>query len=54
MSEDCEVCKMLTEYFLKNNPERKGYAMCEKCISDAGIVPIQLLYDPYESSEPPK
>lgn len=42
----CSVCKDLTEYFLKHNPDRKGYALCQKCMLEQGIVPLDLLYDP--------
>lgn len=38
--EECKTCKELTEYFLSNNPGRKGQALCDKCIEAWGIVPL--------------
>lgn len=42
----CEICRKLTEHFLKNNLDRKGSALCEKCMDRAGITPVSLPYEP--------
>lgn len=28
---ECNTCKNMTEWYLKENPDKKGYVLCEKC-----------------------
>jgi len=44
MEWECKICKELTEYFLKHYPDRRGSAMCEKCIENAGVIPMDFSY----------
>lgn len=31
MKQDCETCKLMTEEYFKQNPEKNGYVICESC-----------------------
>lgn len=51
MEIECETCKKLTEHFLKENPDRHGYAVCEACLEKFGenihfIDPSSWLFNP--------
>jgi hypothetical protein len=43
---ECDECKELNEYFSRNYPERKGTAICLKCMDELGLVPMKLDYQP--------
>jgi hypothetical protein len=45
MSIGCIFCEILAGEFFKENPHKKGAVLCEKCIEDLGIVPINLACD---------
>ena len=45
----CYKCFYLTEWYLKEHPDKKGFAKCEHCykqMQDEGCVLIKLPYDP--------
>jgi len=43
----CELCEKLTKKFLKDNPDKYGYILCEDCFekSKNDFVYINLSYD---------
>lgn len=41
---ECEKCLALTEWY-RQMSGRSGYAMCEQCFEDAGMVLVDMPYD---------
>lgn len=42
---ECVKCAAFTRY-LREMAGRSRYAMCEQCVEDAGVVLVDLPYDP--------
>jgi hypothetical protein len=40
--EECPTCRVLTDYYLAQNPEKKGWVYCEECFLDLDLVPVDL------------
>lgn len=31
MIDECETCQKMTEWYLKEHPQKRGFMMCEDC-----------------------
>lgn len=48
---ECVTCKQMTEWYLKENPEKRGYVLCEPCYEKSKnyFVYLDLPYQPERS-----
>lgn len=48
MIETCGKCEEMTEWYLKNNPDKKRFVLCESCFekSKEFYVYLDLPYEP--------
>ena len=48
---ECETCLKMTDWYLKENPEKRGYVLCESCYekSKEYIVYMNFPYQPERS-----